>query len=104
MKRYGVPRIAFINKMDRTGANPKKVMEAMRSKLKANAVPLQLPMGLESNFKGVIDLVLMKAVTWSGDDGEIVHRDEIPAEFKEAAAAARTEMLEALSQFDDGLM
>ena len=104
MKRYGVPRIAFINKMDRTVANPKKVMEAMRSKLKANAVPLQLPMGLESNFKGVIDLVLMKAVTWSGDDGEIVHRDEIPAEFKEAAAAARTEMLEALSQFDDGLM
>ncbi|MGB4741372.1 MAG: GTP-binding protein, partial [Fuerstiella sp.] len=104
MKRYGVPRIAFINKMDRTGANPNKVMEAMRSKLKANAVPLQLPMGLESNFKGVIDLVLMKAVTWSGDDGEVVHRDEIPAEYAEAAAAARTEMLESLSQFDDELM
>ena len=104
MKRYGVPRIAFINKMDRTGANPNKVMEAMKSKLKANAVPLQLPIGAESNFKGVIDLILMKAVYFSGDEGEITERVDIPAEMLEEAQVARTEMLEALSQFDDELM
>ncbi len=104
MKRYGVPRIAFINKMDRTGANPDKVMEAMKSKLKANPVPLQLPIGSESNFKGVIDLILMKAVYFSGDEGEITERVDIPADMLEEAQVARTEMLEALSQFDDELM
>lgn len=104
MKRYGVPRIAFINKMDRTGANPDKVMIAMRDKLKTNPVPLQLPIGAESNFKGVIDLVLMKAVTHEGDEGETIIRGDIPADMLEEAQAARQEMLESLSQFDDGLM
>ncbi len=104
MKRYGVPRIAFINKMDRTGANPDKVMAAMRDKLKTNAVPLQIPIGLESNFVGVVDLVRMEAVYTKGEEGEIVERTEIPAELKDKAEAARMEMLEALSQFDDGLM
>ncbi len=104
MKRYGVPRIAFINKMDRTGANPDKVMAAMRDKLKTNAVPLQIPIGSESNFVGVVDLVRMEAVYTKGDEGEIVERTEIPAELKEKAETARMEMLEALSQFDDGLM
>jgi elongation factor G len=104
MKRYGVPRIAFINKMDRTGANPDKVMQAMRDKLKTNAVPLQIPIGAESNFQGVVDLIRMEAVYCSGDEGEIVERKEIPAELKDKAAAARVEMLEALSQFDDALM
>lgn len=104
MKRYGVPRIAFINKMDRTGANPDKVMQAMRDKLKTNAVPLQIPIGAESNFQGVVDLIRMEAVYCSGDEGEIVERKEIPAELKDKAEAARMEMLEALSQFDDGLM
>ncbi|MEZ6133136.1 MAG: elongation factor G [Planctomycetaceae bacterium] len=104
MKRYGVPRIAFINKMDRTGANPDKVMAAMRDKLKTNAVPLQIPIGLESDFKGVVDLVRMEAVYTTGDEGEIIERKEIPAELKAKAEAARMEMLEALSQFDDDLM
>jgi elongation factor G len=104
MKRYGVPRIAFINKMDRTGANPNKVMKAMREKLHANAVPLQLPIGLESNFVGVVDLIRMDAVYTTGEEGEIVERREIPAELQEEAEVARMDMLEALSQFDDALM
>ncbi|MEO2013236.1 MAG: elongation factor G [Fuerstiella sp.] len=104
MKRYGVPRIAFINKMDRTGANPDKVMAAMRDKLKTNAVPLQIPIGAEANFQGVVDLIRMEAVYCTGEEGEIVERKEIPAELKELAEATREEMLEALSQFDDDLM
>ncbi|MEP3478484.1 MAG: elongation factor G [Fuerstiella sp.] len=104
MKRYKVPRIAFINKMDRTGANPDKVMKAMKDKLHANPVPLQIPIGSEANFEGVVDLVLMKAVTHEGDEGEIIIRSEIPDDLKDEAAVARQEMLEALSQFDDGLM
>ena len=104
MKRYKVPRIAFINKMDRTGANPDKVMKAMKDKLHANPVPLQIPIGSEANFEGVVDVVLMQAVTHEGDEGEIIVRSEIPDDLKEEAAVARQEMLEALSQFDDGLM
>lgn len=104
MKRYGVPRIAFINKMDRTGANPNKVMEAMRDKLKTNPVPLQLPIGAEANFQGVIDLILMEAVLHEGDEGEEIIRTDIPAELVDQANEARQEMLEALSQFDDNLM
>jgi elongation factor G len=104
MKRYGVPRIAFINKMDRTGANPNKVMQAMRDKLKTNPVPLQIQIGSEADFQGVVDLIRMQAVYFKGDEGEIVERTEIPADLKDKAEAARMEMLEALSQFDDDLM
>jgi elongation factor G len=104
MRRYGVPRIAFINKMDRIGANTGKVIAAMKDKLKCNAVPLQLPMGAESAFKGVIDLVRMEAVTFEGDKGEDIIRGPIPAEYKDAADKARREMLEELSLHDDDLM
>ena len=104
MKRYGVPRIAFINKMDRTGANPEKVMQGMRDKLKTNPVALQIPIGAESAFEGVVDLVKMQAVYFKGEKGEEVERTEIPAELLDEAKAARAEMLESLSQFDDGLM
>ncbi|MCR9199265.1 MAG: elongation factor G [Planctomycetaceae bacterium] len=104
MKRYGVPRIAFINKMDRTGANPDKVMQAMREKLKTNPVPLQIPIGAEASFQGVVDLILMQAVLHEGDEGEEIIRTDIPAEMVDQANEARQEMLEALSQFDDGLM
>ncbi len=104
MRRYGVPRIAFINKMDRIGANPGKVIAAMKEKLKCNAVPLQLAMGAESAFKGVIDLVRMEAVTFEGDKGEDIIRSPIPAEYKDAADKARREMLEELSLHDDDLM
>ncbi|MFO0975450.1 MAG: elongation factor G [Planctomycetaceae bacterium] len=104
MRRYGVPRIAFINKMDRIGANPGKVIAAMKDKLKCNAVPLQLPMGAESAFKGVIDLIRMEAVTFEGEKGEDIIRGPIPAEYKDAADKARREMLEELSLHDDDLM
>lgn len=104
MRRYGVPRIAFINKMDRIGANPGKVIAAMKDKLKCNAVPLQLPMGAESAFKGVIDLVRMEAVTFEGEKGEDIIRGPIPAEYTDAADKARREMLEELSLHDDELM
>ena len=104
MKRYGVPRIAFINKMDRTGANPKKVIAQMRDKLKTNAIAIQVPIGKESEFQGVVDLIRMEAIYFLGDEGEKVERKEIPAELKAEAEAARMEMLEELSHFDDGLM
>jgi elongation factor G len=104
MKRYGVPRIAFINKMDRTGANPLKVIQQMEEKLKANPVPLQICMGREGNFAGVVDLVTMEAVFFEGEEGEDVIRKEIPEEFREEAAEARQFMLEQLSLHDDDLM
>ena len=104
MKRYGVPRIAFINKMDRTGANPDKVMIAMRDKLKTNPVALQIPIGAEAAFEGVVDLIRMQAIYFRGEEGEEIERTDIPAELQEQAKEARAEMLEALSQFDDNLM
>ncbi len=104
MKRYRVPRLAFINKMDRTGANPEKVVEQMRKKLAADAVMMQLPMGAEHNFAGMIDLVTMKAIYFDGERGEEVREDEIPAEFAEAAADARKQMLEDLSHYSDQMM
>ena len=104
MKRYGVPRIAFINKMDRTGANPERVVTELREKLGLNAVPVQLPMGSAESFAGVIDLVRMKALSFEGTQGENVAAKEIPAAFADAAAEARAELLDALSMFDDELM
>lgn len=104
MKRYGVPRIAFINKMDRTGADPFKVTDQIEDKLKVTPVPLQYPMGAETEFQGVVDLIDMQAVFFEGPKGEEVVRKDIPEEFAEGAAAARTQMLETLSLFDDDLM
>lgn len=104
MKRYHVPRLAFINKMDRTGANPERVAQQLRDKLGCNAVMMQLNMGKEHLFQGMIDLVTMKAYFFDGDDGEKERVEEIPAEYKEAAVEARREMLEALSMYSDELM
>ncbi|TWT85235.1 Elongation factor G [Posidoniimonas polymericola] len=104
MKRYHVPRLAFINKMDRTGANPFKVVQQVRKKLGADAVLMQLPIGSEENFKGVVDLVAMKAYFFDGEKGEVVRVDEIPADMKDDAEAARHEMLESLSMYSDDLM
>jgi len=103
MRRYKVPRIAFINKVDRTGANPLRVKQQLREKLGHNPVLLQLPIGLEDKFAGVIDLITMEAVTFTGDNGEEIHRNPIPAEYKTQAAAAREEMLDAVSMFSDAL-
>ncbi|MBN1975094.1 MAG: elongation factor G [Sedimentisphaerales bacterium] len=104
MKRYRVPRIAFINKMDRTGADAERVIRDIREKLALNAVPIQLNMGAGENFEGVIDLVTMKALSFDGDNGERVTAGEIPDEYKSAAAKARHEMLESLSMFNDCMM
>ena len=104
MKRYGVPRIAFINKMDRTGADSASVIKQIGDKLHVVALPLQIPMGEGAQFEGVVDLVTMQAVTYTGEQGEDEVFGEIPEEFKETAEEARATMLETLSMFSDDLM
>ncbi|MBW8034654.1 MAG: elongation factor G [Planctomycetes bacterium] len=104
MKRYRVPRIAFINKMDRTGADPERVREELVEKLGLNIVPIQINMGVGDDFVGVIDLITMEAITFEGNDGEKVVRGEIPGEYAEAASMEREEMLESLSMFNDEMM
>ncbi|KAF9937916.1 Elongation factor G, mitochondrial [Modicella reniformis] len=101
MKRYNVPRICFINKMDRAGANPWKVVDALRTKLKMHAAALQIPMGAEDNFKGVIDLLKWKAITFEGNDGINVVESEIPEELLGLAKAKRAELFEHLAEVDE---
>src|SRR6186997_452975 len=96
MKRYHIPRIAFINKMDRTGANPTKVIAQIKEKLGVTPLPLQLPIGREEHFEGVIDLIRMEAIFFEGTQGEKIRRDAIPEEFLDEAKTARAEMLETL--------
>jgi elongation factor G len=104
MKRYRVPRIAFVNKMDRVGADPDRVCHDLREKLNLNVVPIQLHMGDGDAFEGVIDLVTMEAVTFEGTGGEKAVRGQIPAAYAEAAEKARHAMLDALSMFNDDMM
>jgi elongation factor G len=96
--------LAFINKMDRTGANPESVTKQVREKLGADAVLMQIPVGREDEFNGVVDLITMKAFYFDGSNGEKIRTEEIPAELKDEAAAARTHMLESLSMYSDELM
>ncbi|EIM64064.1 elongation factor G [Desulfobacter postgatei] len=103
MKRYEVPCIAFVNKCDRSGANPLKVCKQLRDKLGHNSVMLQLPIGLEDKHQGVIDLVKMKAYYFEGDNGEQMVEADIPAELKDDAEAAREEMIDAVSLFSEEL-
>ena len=103
--KYRVPRIAFVNKMDRTGANFLRVAEQMRTKLNANPVVMQLPIGLEENFKGVVDLVANKAIWWSEDDmGTTFELTDPPAEMVEACAEWREKLVEAAAEANDELM
>ena len=104
MKRYHVPRLAFINKMDRTGANPESVVRQLKEKLGCDAMLMQIPLGREDEFEGVVDLVTMKALYFDGAKGEKVREDAIPAALTDEAAAARSHMLEALSMYSDKLM
>ena len=104
MKRYRVPRLAFINKLDRMGANPGRGIEGIREQLKLNAVAMQIPIGLEDGHQGVIDLATMTAIYFDGDNGEDVRTEEIPAEHREFAEEKRAEMLEAVSMFNEQLM
>ncbi|CAI5957329.1 unnamed protein product [Closterium sp. NIES-64] len=102
MRRYSVPRLAFINKLDRTGADPWKVVGALRSKLKLNAAAVQIPIGLESDLEGLVDLVSMSSIYFDGSSGEKVRREEgIPANLKEQAEEKRHELIEHLSEVDD---
>jgi elongation factor G len=102
--RHGVPRIAFVNKMDRMGADFYKVVERMKERLGAKAVPIQIPIGGESEFKGVIDLVEMKAMVYTDDLGKTSDTTEIPEELKEQAISYREAMIEAIADVDDTLM
>ena len=102
--RYHVPRITFINKMDRTGANFYKVYEQMRDRLRANAVPIQLPIGSEGDFKGIIDLVELKAYIYENDLGTEIQETPIPEDLKELVEEYRVKLVEAVAESDDVLM
>ncbi len=102
--KYHVPRIAYVNKMDITGADFYRVVEAMRQRLHANAVPIQLPIGVEDRFKGIVDLVKMKAVIYLDDLGTRSDETDIPDELREQAYEYREKMLEAIAEFDEELM
>jgi elongation factor G len=104
LKRYKVPSLAFINKCDRIGANPYKVKDQLVKDLGRNAVLMQIPIGLESNHKGVVDLVTMKALYFDGPSGEIVRVEGIPPDLSDEAESKREEMLEAVSMFSEDLM
>jgi len=104
MRRYEVPRIVFINKLDRTGAAPLRVVGELRDKLRLNPVLMQLPIGLEADHEGVVDLVRMKALYFDGENGETVRETEIPAEMQEQADEYRQTMLDAATMFCDELL
>ncbi|GER31197.1 elongation factor G [Striga asiatica] len=103
MRRYEVPRLAFINKLDRMGADPWRVLNQARAKLRHHSAAVQIPIGLEDDFKGLIDLVNMKANYFHGSSGENVVIEDIPANFEELAQEKRRELIEAVSEVDDNL-
>ena len=103
MRRYKVPRIAFINKLDRTGANPYKVRDQLREKLKLNPVMIQMPIGLEDKLEGVVDLIEMQSFKFYGDNGETIERGPIQADLVDKANEMRAEMLDGLSLVSDAL-
>ncbi|MBW4675568.1 MAG: elongation factor G [Desmonostoc geniculatum HA4340-LM1] len=102
--RYKVPRIAFINKMDRTGANFYKVHEQMRDRLRANAIAIQLPIGSENDFQGIVDLVKQCAYIYANDQGTDIQETDIPAEMQAQVEEYRTKLVEAVAETDDTLM
>ena len=104
MKRYNVPCIAFINKCDRSGADPDRVIAQLKKKLGHNAVAMQIPIGLEADFEGVIDLVTMQAIYFDGPNGETIRTEDIPDVCLDAAQAQREVLIDAASMFSDDLM
>jgi len=102
--RYRVPRIVFINKMDRTGANFWRTVETIRERLGARPLPIQLPIGVESSFRGIVDLVESKAITYSDEQGTKVEEAEIPEEMRQIAEEHRAHMIEAIADVDDEIM
>ncbi|MCM2281056.1 MAG: elongation factor G [Bdellovibrionaceae bacterium] len=103
MKRYNVPRLAFVNKLDRSGANPFRVLDMVREKLRLNAVLVQIPIGLEDKLEGVVDLVTMKAFYFSGSDGEVITEKDIPADLADKAKEYRAELIGKVADFDEGI-
>ena len=101
--RYGVPRIGFVNKMDRVGASFERTIETIIDRLGANPIPMQIPIGFEATFKGVVDLLTMKAVIWEDDLGKDPHIVEIPEDLKEQAQQYRAKMVEKIAELDDEL-
>ena len=103
-ERYQVPRIVFVNKMDRTGADFFRVYQQIRDRLRANAVPIQIPIGSEDNFHGIVDLVKMKAFIYNNDLGTDIEETEIPAEVNSQAEDFRNRLIEAVAETDDALV
>jgi elongation factor G len=103
MRRYKVPRLAFINKLDRAGANAERVTAQLKEKLALRPISLQIQIGAEDRFEGVVDLIKMKAIYFEGDSGEDLREAEIPADLVETAKAAHTRMIEAIADVDDVL-
>ena len=101
--KFKVPRLAFVNKLDRVGASFQAVVTDIRERLGANAVPVQLPIGSEDSFSGCIDLVTMKAIMFSGDVTDMPEIVEIPSEHAAAAAEARDQMIQSLADLDDAI-
>lgn len=104
MKRYNVPSIAFVNKCDRSGASPERVTRQLKEKLGHNPVPMQIPIGLEADFEGVVDLITMKAHYFDGPNGETVREEEIPESLQDQATEMREVLIDAASMFSDELM
>jgi elongation factor G len=102
--KYAVPRLAFVNKMDRTGANFFKVVEGMKLRLRANPVPIQIPIGAEENFQGVVDLIKMKAIIWDEDKGVTFEYGDIPADLVATANEWREKMVESAAEASEELM
>ncbi|NXE21050.1 EFGM factor, partial [Ardeotis kori] len=103
MKRYNVPFLTFINKLDRLGSSPARAVQQLRSKLRHNAAFVQIPIGLEGNFRGIIDLIEERAVYFDGAFGQTLRHEEIPAEFRAEAAERRRELIECVANSDDQL-
>jgi elongation factor G len=103
MRRYNVPRLAFINKLDRAGADPARVTNQLKEKLRHNTITIQLPIGEEANFEGIIDLIKQKAYYFDGDNGEDIREEEIPADRLEEVKTARHDMIASIADHDDAI-
>jgi len=103
MKRYHVPRLAFVNKMDRAGANPFRVIDQLKEKLNHNAVAMTVPIGAEDRFQGVVELIGQRAYYFDGDNGEKVREEDVPADLADLVAERRTMLIEALADVDDAI-
>ncbi len=101
--RYGVPRICYVNKMDRVGASYERTIQTIKDRLGANPIAMQLPIGVESSFRGVVDLLMMKGLVWEDEMGREIREIEIPAELRSQAEEARAQLVERIAELDDDL-